>query len=226
MSALNDAAKIHLIIAAQGTAHPAAHPCLHETGYSLMIPTRGIPAGYAQIAPQSRYGMGVIGTYLCSEKASPAQVTVVVLVAHHYVSILVGKQLLVALNRGIYIIRHGERRHSYLDKAVRQRGCASVTVVLPVGDQHERRFGNIYRIGGPYLLMESLSALEHTHHVGYIPGQVLVKEDKAGLISIILIISLSCQSNGSYYEKQQEQKPGKTVYFHLMGAFHIPGEIR
>ena len=66
VAAIDDAAEVHLVVAAQGASYASAHPGLHETGYALVIPARRIPAGHAQVAPQGRQGMLVVGRHLGS----------------------------------------------------------------------------------------------------------------------------------------------------------------
>ena len=190
LSPVDDAAEVHLVITAQGTAHTAAQPGFHKTGNSLVVPAGCIPTGNCKITPKGRDGLGVVHAHLGSEELAPTQIPAVVFVRHHHVRVLVAEKLPVPLARGIHIIRHVQRRHAYLDKGTRQRRHSAVAVVFPVCQQKQRGFGRIDRIGGPNLSMERFTVLVHAHHMWNIPRKVLAKEDQSRIVRFILEISL------------------------------------
>ena len=201
----NDAAEIHLVVAAQGTAHAAAQPGLHKTGNALVVPTGGIPTRHTHIAPKGRNGLRTVCSNLSPKEFAPAQVLAVVLVRHHDVRVLVAEKLTVTLGRRIHVIGHVEWSHANLDHGTRQGRCAAVTVVLPVGQKQERCLGNINRVRCPDLPVEGLAILEHTDHVGNVPGQVLVKENQPGFIGLILKIGLVLRLSGKRQNQYQYQ---------------------
>ena len=51
LSPVDDAAEVHLVIAAQSTADAAAQPGLHEAGDAFVVPAGSIPARDAQVTP-------------------------------------------------------------------------------------------------------------------------------------------------------------------------------
>ena len=132
VSSADDAAEVHLIVTAQSAAHASSQPGFHKAGNTFVVPAGRIPAGNAEIAPEGRYGMGIVCSHLCAEELAPAQVPLVVLVCHHNVRVLVLEQLTVPLTGRIHIVRHVQRSHANLNKGTRQRRCSAVAVVFPV----------------------------------------------------------------------------------------------
>ena len=167
-----------------------------------MIPSGGIPSGHAQIAPQGRQGLCVVGHHLGTEQLAPLLVAPVVLVGHYGVGVLMLEQLAVALARRAHIVRHVERRHTYLYQRLRQRRGTTVAVVLPVGQQEQRGFGAVQRVGGPYLIVQRLTMVIHAHHMRDVARQVLVEEHQRGIIRVVLIISLVLPQ--SHHRKQNQ----------------------
>ncbi len=189
LSAVDDAAEIHLVVAAKGAAHAAAQPGLHETGNALLIPAGGIPTGHGDVAPEGRDGLRVVHGHLGAEELAPAQVALVVLVRHHDVRVLVAEELPVPLGRRVDVVRHVQRSHADLNQGTRQRRRTAVAVVLPVCEHQQRRFGLVDGIGGPDLLMQRLAVLVHAHHVGDVAREVLVEEHQGGFIRFVLVIN-------------------------------------
>ena len=190
LPAVDDAAEVHLVVAAQGAADTAAQPGLHETGNPLVIPTGGIPARHGEVAPQGRNGLRIVHGHLGAEEFAPAQVALVVLVRHHDVRVLVAEKLTVPLGSGIDVVRHIHRRHADLNMGTRQRRRTAVAVVFPVCHQQQGGFGLIDGITGPALPMKRFAVLVHAYHVGNVTGQVLVEEHQGYIVRLELIVGL------------------------------------
>ena len=189
LPAVDDAAEVHLVVAAQGAAHAAAQPGLHETGNALLIPAGGIPTGHGDVAPKGRNGLCVVYGHLGAEELAPAQVALVVLVRHHNVRVLVAEELPVPLGRRIDIVRHVQRSHADLNQGTRQRRRTAVAVVLPVCEHQQGRLGLVDGIAGPDLLMQRLAVLVHAYHMGDVAREVLVEEHQGGFIRFVLVIN-------------------------------------
>ena len=210
---IDDAAEIHLVVAAKGATHTAAEPGLHEAGDAFLVPAGCIPTGNGQRAVKCRERLCVVNAHLGAEETPPAQVPPVVFVRHHDVGVLVIEELPVTLARRVDIIRHVQRSHADLDKRTRQRRCSAVAVVFPVCQKQQGRFRDIHGICRPDLPVKRLAVLEHAHHVWDVAREVLVEEHQPGVIRFVLVVgSVLCLR---CCRKQQEDQQYEQGFAHV-----------
>ena len=169
-----------------------------------MIPTGGIPARNAHIAPQCRDWLGVVYGHLRAEELAPAKVLAVVFIRHHDVRVLMAEKLPVTLAGRIDIIRHVQGSHADLDKRMRQWRRSAIAVVFPVREQQHGRFRDVEAITGPDLLVQRLAVLIHAYHMGDVPGKVLVEEHHLDIIRSVLVICLRLPP-GNYGKQEKKQ---------------------
>lgn len=212
----DERAEEHFIVAAEGAAEAAAHPCFQKRGRAFMKPARGVLAGAGEEAEADGDRVVPGGDDFAMEEAAKAAFAGGGGVPDDDVAEFVAGEQRHAFGGGHGIENQAERGHADLDDVVGKGSGGAVAEILEVPDHDGDWFGGLVAEG---VFVEQEGVFQGADEDGgevFVGGAVVDDAEVAGFLEVEAQLGRERRGSGEGEEKCEE---GDSA-----GAGHRTGE--